>query len=71
MAEKNLAECLTGDEDHRRTAAAVIASAITLDGHVADMARRLRARFPRASTEPTDTPRFSKRRKGARRKRKG
>lgn len=70
VTEKNLAECLTRDEDHRRTAAAVIESAITLDGPVGDMARRLRTRFPKASTAPTDTPRFSRRRGRSRRKRK-
>jgi hypothetical protein len=70
VAEKNLAECLTRDKDHRRTAAAVIESAITLDGPVGDMARRLRARFPMASTAATDTPRFSRRRGRSRRKRK-
>lgn len=71
VAEKNLADCLAGDEDHRRTAAAVIESAITLDGPVGDMARRLRTRFPKASTAPTDTPRFSRRRGRSCRKRKG
>jgi hypothetical protein len=71
LAEKNLAECLTGDEDHRRTAAAVIDSVITLSGSVGDMARRLRVRFPKASTAPTDTPRFSRRRGRSHRKRKG
>ena len=71
MAEMNLAECLTRDKDHRRTAAAVIESAITLDGPVGDMARRLRARFPKASTAPTDTPSFSRRRGRSHRKRKG
>ncbi len=71
VAEKNLAECLTGDEDHRRTAAAVIESAIALDGPVGDMARRLRARFPKASTAPTDTACFSKGSGQSRRKRKG
>ncbi|MBE9550185.1 MAG: hypothetical protein IMF09_12330 [Proteobacteria bacterium] len=71
VAEKNLAECLRGDVDHRRTAAAVIESAMSLDGPVSGMARRLRARFPNASTAPTDTPRFSRRRGRARRKRKG
>lgn len=70
VAEKNLAECLTRDKDHRRTAAAVIESATTLDGPVGDMARRLRARFPKASTAPTDTPRFSRRRWRSRQKRK-
>lgn len=71
LAETNLAECLTRDTDHRRTAAAVIESAITLDGPIGDMARRLRARFPKASTVPTGTPRFSKRRGRSRRKRRG
>lgn len=71
VAEKNLAQCLRGDADHRRTAAAVIESAMTLDGPVGGMARRLRARFPKASTAPTDTPRFSRRHGRSRRKRKG
>jgi hypothetical protein len=71
MAEPNLAECLTRDKDHRRTAAAVIESAITLDGPVGDMARRLRARFPKTSTAPTDTPNFSRRRGNLRRKSNG
>ena len=68
---KNLAECLRGDEDHRRAAAAVIESAITLDGPVGDMSRRLRVKFPKASTAPTDTPSFTRRRGRSRRKRKG
>jgi hypothetical protein len=59
VAEKNLAECLTGDEDHRRTAAAVIQSAVILNSPVGDMARRLRERFPNASIALTDTPRFT------------
>lgn len=70
VTEKKLAECLTKDEDHCRTAAAVIVSAITLDGPVGDTARRLRAQFPKASTAPTDTPRFSRRHRRSRRKRK-
>lgn len=70
VAEVNLAECLTSDEDHRRTAAAVIESAIILGGPVGDMARRLRARFPKVSTAPSDTPRFSGRSKRTYRKRK-
>lgn len=68
VTEKNLAECLRKDEDHRRTAAAVIESAMTLDGPVGDIARRLRARFPKGSTAPSDTPRFSRRRGRSRRK---
>lgn len=71
VAEENFAECLRGDEDHRRTIAAVIESAITLDGSVGDMARRLRARFPTASIAPTDTPRFNRRSKRTRNKRNG
>ena len=71
VAEKNLAECLKKDEEHRRTAAVVIESAIILDGPVGDMGRNLRARFPKASTAPTDTPRFSSRCGRPRRKRKG
>ena len=70
VAEKNLAKCLTKDEDHRRTTATVIESAITLEGPVGDMARRLRARFPTASNAPTDTPRFNRLNKRTRRKRK-
>lgn len=69
-AEKTLADCLTRDEDHRRTAAAVIESAISLDCHVGNMARRLRARFPKASIAPSDIPRFTRRRGRSRRKRK-
>lgn len=71
VAEQNLVECLTGDEDHRRTTAAIIESAIALAGPVGDMARRLRARFPKASIAPTDTPRFDRRRGRSQRKRKG
>jgi hypothetical protein len=70
-AENNLTECLTRDEDHRRTAAAVIESAISLDGAVGDMARRLRARFRKASIAPTDEPRFSRRGRRSRRKGRG
>ena len=71
MAENNLAICLKGDEDHRRTAAAVIESALTLDDPVGDMARRLRARFPKASIPSTGTPLFfSKRRRRSHRKRR-
>ncbi len=61
VAEENFAECLRGDKDHRRATAMVIESATTLDGPVGDMARRLRARFPKASTVKTDTLRCSKR----------
>ncbi|MBE2287429.1 MAG: hypothetical protein IAE77_28500 [Prosthecobacter sp.] len=58
VAEKCLSECLAGDPDHKRTAATVIESAINLDGPVGDLARRLRVQFPKASTGPTDPPRF-------------
>lgn len=70
LAEKNWAECLTKDEDHRRTAASIIESAMSLEGPVGDMARRLRARYPKASSVPTDSPRFN-RTKRSRRKRQG
>lgn len=71
MAEINLAECLTRDKDYRRTAAAIIESAITLDGSVGEMARRLRARFPKASTASTDTPSFSRQHGRSRRENNG
>jgi len=70
VAERNLAECLARDDDHRRTAAAVIESAIALDDPIGEMARRLRARFPKASIAPTDSLRFRRRRGQARRKSK-
>lgn len=70
LAERNLAECLRGDQDHRRTAAAVIESAVSLDGLVGDMARRLRVRFPSASIPPATMPRFSSRYQRPRRNRK-
>lgn len=70
-AEENLAECLKGDADHRRTAAAVIESALAFDGPVGDISRRLRARFPTSSTAPTDAPRFRKRRGRSHRQHKG
>lgn len=62
VAEETLTECLKADEDHRRTAAFVIESAMNLDGPVGDMAQRLRAKFPKASLAPTDAPRFRRRR---------
>jgi hypothetical protein len=68
VAENNLSECLTRDEDHRRMAAVVIQSAIDLVSPVGDMARRLRARFPKASIGPSDAPRFNRRRRRSRRK---
>jgi hypothetical protein len=67
-AERNFAECLAGDKDHQRTAALIIESAVTLDGAVGDAARRLRIRFPRKSTAPTDAPRSHRRRERPRRK---
>lgn len=70
MSEVNLADCLRGNADHRRTAAAIIESAITLDGPVGDMSRRLRTRFPKASLAPTDAIRFWKRRRQPHRKHK-
>lgn len=70
-AEKNLAECLRQNEDHRRTAAALIESAIAAKGSIGDMARRLRARFPSASVPYSGAPRFSRKRRRSKRKRKG
>jgi hypothetical protein len=70
-AEANLAECLRQDEDHRRTAAALIESAIAVPGPVGDMARRLRTRFPIASVPSTSTPHFRGKRHRPRRKRTG
>jgi hypothetical protein len=65
----SLAECLTMDEDHRRTAALVIESAITLSGPIGDMARQLRRQFPKASTAPSDDLRFSRGNRRSRQKR--
>lgn len=62
-AEDDLGRCLAGDEDHRRTAAAVVESALPLDTPIGDMARRLRLRFPKASIAATDTPGFTRRRR--------
>jgi hypothetical protein len=69
IAETNFSACLKLDEDHRRTAAAVIESAITLDGSVGDMGRRLRSKFPKASIPPIDAPNFSRRRGRSRQRR--
>lgn len=70
--DKNLADCLTGDDDHRRTAAVIIESALTLDSPVGDLARRLRTRFPKSSIAPVDAPRsFRSRRGRSRPRRKG
>lgn len=66
LAENDLAKCLTVDEEHRRTAAVVIESAMNLDGPVGDMARRLRAKFPKASKAPVDAPRFRRQRRRSR-----
>lgn len=60
-AEINLAECLTKDEDHRRTAAVVIESALIRNDLVGDMARRLRRKYPKSSVAPTDSPHFGRR----------
>lgn len=67
VVEKNLAECLAGDEDHRRTAASIVESAISIDSPVGEMARQLRSRFPSGSVPPDDSPRFVRRRPRARR----
>ena len=69
VAEENLAECLKGDADHRRTAAVIIESTITSDGLVGDMSRRLRARFPKASIPATHSPHLRKRRRRSDRQR--
>lgn len=63
IAEKNLAECLRMGEDHRRTAAAVIESAITLNSHLREIAQRLRLRFPKTSNVLTDKKSFNRRSK--------
>lgn len=68
VTEKNFSECLSGDEDHRRTIAAVVESAIALTGPVGDMAKRLRAQFPKSSEAPKNAPRFSRRRANRRSK---
>jgi hypothetical protein len=65
-AEKNLTECLRKDEDHKRTAAAVIESAITADGSIGDVARRLRAQFPKVSSISPEITHFSRRSKNKR-----
>lgn len=69
-AEGDLAKCLAGDEDHRRTAAAVIESALLLDGPIGDMAGRLRSRFPKASVTPVDAPSFTRQRRSLRSRQK-
>lgn len=61
IAEETLTECLKADEDHRRTAASIIESAMSLDGPIGETAQRLRAKFPKASLAPTDAPRFTRR----------
>ncbi len=68
QGEDCLAKCLGGDEDHRRTAAAIIESAVTLNGPVGDMARRLRERFPKASAPTVAAPLFARKQTRARRK---
>jgi hypothetical protein len=62
-AEDDLGKCLAGDNDHRRTAAAVVESALPLDSPIGDMARRLRSRFPKASVAVIDAPSFARRRR--------
>lgn len=70
VAAKNFAECLKGDEDHRRTIATVIDSAIKLEGPIATMAQQLRSTFPKTSIASTDTPLFYRGRERNVRKRK-
>jgi hypothetical protein len=67
-AEESLAECLRQDEDHRRTAAALIESAIAVGAPIGDMARRLRTRFPSASVPYSGAPRFNRKRSRSNRK---
>lgn len=52
--ESNLAECLTKDKDHQRTAAAVIESALMRNDLLGEIAKRLRARYPKKSVVSTD-----------------
>jgi hypothetical protein len=65
--EQTLAKCLTMDEDHRRTAAAIIESVVASLGALGDVARRLRLKFPKASIAPVTPPAF-RRRKYSRKK---
>ena len=60
-AESNLIDCIRLDTEHRRTAAAVIESAIARDDAVGDKARRLRARFPKASIPSIEQPQIARR----------
>lgn len=60
VAVSNFAECLRGDEDHRRTIATVIEFATKLDSAVGVMARQLREQFPKSSLAPIDGLRFHK-----------
>ena len=69
-AEGNLSECLRQNEDHRRTAAALIESAIAAESPIGNIARRLRRRFPSASAPNSGAPRFSGNRLRSKRKRK-
>lgn len=58
VAAKNFAECLKGDDDHRKTIATVIDSAMKLEGPVGAMAKQLRSDFPKTSIAPTGEPLF-------------
>lgn len=58
VAEKNLMECIRGNSERGRTAAAIIESAMIRDDDVGDMARLLRKRFPSASMPSTNRPQF-------------
>ncbi|MGL5216215.1 MAG: hypothetical protein ACRC8R_13960 [Aeromonas hydrophila] len=71
VTKDSLSECLRADEDHRRTAAVIIQSALHLDDPVGGIARNLRNKFPRASIAPTDEPRFSRLARRPSRKSKG
>lgn len=62
-AEKSFADCLIQGRGHRRVAALAIDAAIRMNGHVGEMAQRLRKRFPKASIPPEAAPKYVPRRR--------
>ena len=70
VAEESLANCLVEGRGHRRAAALVVDSAQEVGGHIGQMARRLRKRFPRASVPLETPPRYLARRRRRSRRRK-
>jgi hypothetical protein len=70
VLEKSLTACLGKDADHRRTASWIIESAVGIDGPVGDIAKRLRARFPKVSLAPAEFRFVSRRSRAARRSKK-